>query len=248
MKQEVDEEQKKNREALEKEREVLRKAEEMSICGVCRLYEKEEDLINIKDHTHTACESCKQPYHTECIKEWMKVSNTCPQCRKTGTFGALSNRAAAALNDKKNALDAVSDAIDAVKQLFFISAVVVGEEKESSCSLFGTISERFAKISKSFGAIEDNPLAISAKALAKSVSTLAESAPPPASLTKSVPALAESALPASLAKSVPALAKSVPALAKSAATLAKSATPLVILAPSLEIATTATDAKKEKKD
>ncbi|GHT47296.1 hypothetical protein AGMMS49936_07740 [Endomicrobiia bacterium] len=89
----------------------------MRICGVCQFNEK-ENLINIKDHTHTvtACESCKQLYHTECIKEWMKVGNTCPQCRKTGTFGALSNRVIPPLTREQFGV-----AIDIGSKAFFTS-------------------------------------------------------------------------------------------------------------------------------
>ncbi|GHT42188.1 hypothetical protein AGMMS49921_06760 [Endomicrobiia bacterium] len=111
----LEKEREKSRQTLEREREELR-MKDMTICGVCLLSD-EDSLINIKDHTHivTACESCKQLFHTECIKAWMKVGNTCPECRKIGTFGALSNHVVIHPLTKKEFLFAVDIGLDAGK-------------------------------------------------------------------------------------------------------------------------------------
>ena len=43
-------------------------------CSIClEEYIENNDIIKL---------NCEHQYHKECIKEWLKINNNCPQCRK----------------------------------------------------------------------------------------------------------------------------------------------------------------------
>ena len=43
-------------------------------CSIClEEYQKNNNIIKL---------NCEHQYHKECIKQWFKINNNCPQCRK----------------------------------------------------------------------------------------------------------------------------------------------------------------------
>ena len=58
---------------------IIIKADESNECAIC-FEECKSDSI---DENRIVCmQNCKHVYHDKCIKEWIKINKTCPQCRK----------------------------------------------------------------------------------------------------------------------------------------------------------------------
>ncbi len=58
---------------------IIIKADETKECAIC-FDECKSDAI---DENRIVCmQNCKHVFHDKCIKEWIKINKTCPQCRR----------------------------------------------------------------------------------------------------------------------------------------------------------------------